>query len=55
MSILKLDNENDENFIIVKKKNISTIPRSMPKNRFTDMLDSLRSSLSTFFTSPNSI
>ena len=50
------NNDNDnENFIIVKKKNISTIPRSMPKNRFTDMIDSLRSSLSNFFTSPNSI
>ncbi len=58
-SYLSVDNEDDhnenENFIIVKKKNISTIPRSMPKNRFTDMIDSLRSSLSAFFTSPNSI
>lgn len=58
-SYLSIDDEEDDNnngnFIIVKKKNISTIPRSMPKNRFTDMLDSLRSSLSNFFTSPNSI
>lgn len=47
--------ESDENYILVRKKNISTIPRSMPKNRFTDLITSLRTSLSTLFTSPNSI
>ena len=39
----------------IEKKNICTIPRSMPKNRFTDLITSLRTSLSTLFTSPNSI
>ena len=56
-----LDNPNssiendDKDFIMVKNKKISTIPRSMPKNRFTDMINSLRSSISFLFTSPNSI
>ena len=34
-------NEEDENYILVKKNNISTIPRSMPKNKFKNLISSL--------------
>lgn len=45
----------DQDFVMVKNKKISTIPKSMPKNRFTDLINSLKSSISFLFTSPNSI
>lgn len=47
--------DDDKDFILIKKRQITTVPRSMPKNRFTDLIHSLRSSLSYLFTSPNSI
>ena len=51
---LSLSDKNDSNYLMVSKKHISTIPRSMPKNRFTNMIESLGNSLSLLF-SPNSI
>ncbi len=52
---LSLSEKNDSTFLIVSKKNISTIPRSMPKNRFTNLIASVSNSLSLLFISPNSI
>ena len=50
------DEKHDSQYLIVSNtKKISSIPRSMPKNRFTNMITSLGNSLSLLFTSPNSI
>lgn len=50
------DEKQDSQYLIVSNtKKISSIPRSMPKNRFTNMITSLGNSLSLLFTSPNSI